>query len=253
MGTLSYIIQRVHSKWDQSIQAITNPGETVELVREVLDELVTELNLSTQSWLVPRFTLTVDAGTDTYAVPVGDFGRLQLVVAVSTTGTAQARPIDIVDEPQLIGYFHGGDQGPSGITNSAEACCLIFKDGQAHIKFGPIPNATGEYLVIYEPDQVHPQGLNKSAFRMPQFDGYLADRVAFKGLPYQRWKEFEGMDAVERLKANQAKRAEIRETLGLEIARADVRFRRFRQSDRQTDTFRARPYGARRWKRARYY
>lgn len=249
MSTLAYIQQRVHSKWDNSIQALTNPGETIEWIFEVLDEVVTELNLSSQSWLVPRFILTVDAGRDTYLISRPDFGRLQLVVTNPTTTEKSVKVVDIVDEPQLFNFYSGGDTGPSGVSHAAQACCLIHKDGESYIKFGPIPNASCEYLIIYEPSQVRPEGRGDPAFRLPQFDGYIADRTAFKGLPYQKWAEFDQLPAVEKLKANKMKRDEIRETLVLEIQRADLRFRRFRQSDRQTDTFRSIPYGARRWQR----
>lgn len=254
MSTLSYIQARVHAKWDQSLQSQLNPGETIELISEVLDDLNTELNLSSQSWLVPRLRITTSSNQETYRLNFGRGSRINMVYTASSGSTSfNTRVIDVVDEPQLMGYYHGGDGGATtGNTyHSAEAVCMIYTDDGPFLKFAPIPKGSAEYVVVYEPDRVPPAGLTSEAFRLPQFDHYIADRAAFKGLPYQQWKEFESLAPVDKLKANQMRRSEINAMLMVEMARAERQFRRFKQSDRQTDTFRARPFGNSRWGRGR--
>lgn len=255
MSTLSYIQGRVHAKWGQSMQSQLNPGETVELILAVLDELNNDLNMSSQSWLVPRLTITTYPNQETYRLTFGRGSRINMVYTKQTGSTSfNTRVIDVVDEPQLMSYYGGGDGTavPNTTTyHSAEACCMIYTDDGPFLKFAPIPKGQAQYVVVYEPDIVHPGALTDEAFRLPQFDHYIADRAALKGLPLQTWKEYEALPPLERLKANQAMRAEIKTGLTAEIELSMRQFRRFKQSDRQTDTFRARPFGNRRWGRNR--
>jgi hypothetical protein len=149
----------------------------------------------------------------------------------------KSRYVEDVDEPNLVKYFGGGTPGPDGIVHSARAFALVYKEGQQFLRVAPIPSMAAEYQVIYEPSTVRPTSPDDQLFRLPQFDGYVSDLVALRMLPYA--------------KLDSEIHSNIKETLETFITRADIRFRRFKQSDRQTNNFRSTPFGAGRWRRRR--
>jgi hypothetical protein len=237
MSTLSKAIADVKRKLGEPDERKLDEGTYIEFILEVDDELVTELNLSSISWLVPRFPLSVDPGDDIYLInKVNDFGRIDYVVTRKESDpNFNTRRVRVVSEPELISYFNGGDAGPSGVEHSALACALISKDGQPALRFAPIPEMAADYEVVYTPSTNRPQSKTAKNFKLEQFDGYLTDRAAFKMLPYA------GLNEVDYQR--------IKEILAAEIVRGDGRFRRFKQSDRRTGNFRAVPFGASRRRR----
>lgn len=219
---------------------VLDDGIIYAVLLEVYDELVTELNLSGVSWYAPRFTVTTNADEDEYDVlgQAGDFGRALFVMTANDSNlNHHARVIQVVDEPQLIKYFEGGVRGAEGLNHSANAVSFAYREGTLMMRFAPIPRETAQYTVVYEPDVVRPQAIQENAFRLAQFSGYATDRASQKVLPYA------GLDA-EMLAA-------ISATLATEVARGDLRFRRFKANDRQTNVFKSVPFGRNRWGRRR--
>lgn len=243
MASLSKAIADVRRKLAEPDERQLDEGSIIEFILEVDDELVTELGLSGISWLVPRFPLQVDPGIDTYSLAgkATDLGRIQYVVTRRESDpNFNAKRVRVVDEPELIASFGGGDAGPAGVEHSAVACALISdKDGLPALRFGPIPEMAAEYEVVYTPSTGRPSSKGSKNFKLEQFDGYLSDRAARKAMPYAGL----GDTDYERIK----------QTLDSEIARGDLRFLRYRRSDRRTGNFTSVPFGASRWSRRRSF
>jgi hypothetical protein len=237
MGTVNKHRGSVRRKLGFPSEDIISNGLIDEYTGEILDELVTELNLSSQSWLVPRFILPVNAFDEMSPVNTANFGRVQFITTYKD-GDPQfrSRYVEVVDEPMLVKYFGGGTPGPTGVLHSARAFALVYKDGQQFLRVAPIPQESSEYQVIYEPSVVRPGSPTDQVFRLPQFDSYVSDLVALKMLP----------DNTELNDDDYEKRETNLEKF---IARGDNRFRRFKQSDRQSNNSRSRPFGAVRWQR----
>lgn len=254
MASLSWYIGAVRRKWRYPNEQVISDGNIIEIIYEVLDEMVTELNLSSQEWYAPRFPLTVASGQDVYPITqVGDYGRgIFAYTQDLTIPSFSSRRVLITDEEPLYASYEGGDPGPSGTKHSVNMIAQYWDAGQWYLKFAPIPMAACDYIIVYSPNQVRPSAINEEAFRLKEFDNLITDMVAFKGLPLITWPEFEGLPPMQRQQCNITARNDIRSTLEVEIERGMIRFRRFRQSDRKNTDFRVKPYGRERWGRGRW-
>jgi hypothetical protein len=216
-------------------------GIVAEFILEVLDEANTELSLSVPTWYLPRFPITVSPGLDeTPIASVGDFGRPYMVLTAPSTSSAyNSRVVDIVDASALYRYYGGGDssQAINGSNNTSwgAACAFTYHDGQHWFQVGPVPTSSADYLALYEPETVRPARKEDEAFRLPQFDSLISDKAALRILPY--------------IKMGASQKGAIASTLTNTIAQGEVRFRRFRQSDRNNDRVTSIPFGAWRWRR----
>lgn len=221
-------------------ERVLNENDYIRALFEVDDELVTELNLSSQSWLVPRFPLTVSAGNDAYLIETTNFGRGQyLVTRKDGDPTFHPSVVHFVDEATLMQSYGGGSPAPSGVEFSAVAAALTQLNGAPAIRLAPVPSMTAMYTVVYEPATARPDSKQAEMFLLPQFIGYLTDRATFKLAPYA------GLDDTT------FKR--IMSVLMPEIARGDIRFRIYKQSMWQQDNIRAVPFGYKRWRRPRFF
>jgi hypothetical protein len=239
MGSLSKAIADVMFRLGTPDERTLSEHDYIRAILDVDDELVTELNLSSQSWLVPRFPLTVSEGNDIYPISANNFGRPQyLVTKKDSDSTFNASVIHFVDEATLMMYDGGGSHATSG-AEFAYRAAVINKDGQFAIRIAPIPSMSAQYECIYEPATSQPSSKGDRNFLLPQFDGYLADRAAFRLAPYAGLSG----DAFKRIVA----------MLVAEIARGDIRFRIYKQSMWQQDNIRVVPFGAKRWRRRRVF
>ncbi len=245
MATLNATTGAVRRKLQFPDEDKLSDGIIWEYTVEFLDELITELNRTDQSWNVPRFTL--DVAIDEDYIPIDarapDFSLAHFVQTANESDLKfHGHPVPIVDEAALLRNYDGGDPGPTGVKHSARAFAFIYKDGQHLIRIGPRPGAACQYIVTYEPDVVRPGDEQEPAFRFRQFDNYVSDMVAFTSLPHAAWR---GLDP----QMTAGRKDEIGKTLLVSIERRSALFRRFKMSDRQTDSFRMIPWGYRRWGR----
>lgn len=220
-----------------------------ELMFNVVDELVTEQNQTSQDWYLLDFSLPVEAGRAQYNIEdlAPNFGKAHFIFTEDPGNTTfKSRPVEIVDYLQLVRDFSGGDPGPAGVKHSARAFAFPYNDEQKRLEavIGPTPGESASYRVMFEPATVRPQSVTEQAFRHQQFSGYVADRIAFKALHLCRWEIFDEItDPSLREKANKDKRAEIRQTLAMEIGRGDDLFKRFKKSTSQPNSFRRLHFG----------
>lgn len=245
MSTLNATTGAVRRKLQFPDEDKLSDGIIWEYTVEFLDELQTELNRTDQSWNVPRFTLEV--GVDEDYIPIDarapDFSIAHFIYTADESNPRfKGRAVPIVDEPALLKNYCGGDPGPAGVRHSALAFAFLYKDGSNLIRIGPRPGAACQYIVTYEPDVVRPGDEQEAAFRFRQFDGYISDMVAFTALPHVAWRGLSREEAKDR-------KDDIGKTLLVSIERRAGLFRRFKMSDRQTDSFRMIPWGYRRWGR----
>lgn len=240
MITLGILIGRTRFKCGSPDDATLGNQFVADQIGEVLDEMVTEMNLTSVPWFAPRFELEVSANEDLYPIPVKDFGKLLFVHTFKQDDpTFSTTVVDVVAEPMLYTYLQGGDPGVVQTGFSAQGMATVNKDGKMYIRVAPIPGTSATYMCIYEPDRVQPNGLQAPVQRMQQFTNYLTDRAAYKLLPYA------GMDS--------DRYTQIQATLGAEIQRGELRFRRWRRSDHQSNASRSIPYGANRWPNRRFF
>ena len=202
-----------------------------------IDELTTELNLAGQLWIVRQTIITVNDGDDIIPITADGFGRpITVETSDASDPNLDTREVDMVNEPELVRYFGGGDPGPSGVKHSAEACAFMdnpLNPGQKAIRFGPKPAATADYLILYEPYTNRPQQFSDPGFPLPQFEHYLTDLAAFVSLPYCEWPD--------------GKYSQIAGMLASKIQKGDMRFNRNRRSPKQTNNFRTLAFGRARW------
>jgi hypothetical protein len=203
-----------------------------------IDDLTTELNLTGQLWIVRQVILPVNQGDDFVPITADGFGRpITVETWDDSNPSLDTRQVEMVNEPELVRYFGGGDAGPPGVMHSAEACAFMDSPNQPGtrcVRFGPKPGASAQYLILYEPLTNRPQQFADKGFApMPQFEGYLTDLAAEEALPYCDWSD--------------AKFAQIGTTLGKKIARGDSRFNRNRRAPKQTNNFRVTAFGRDRW------
>ena len=78
-----------------------------------IDELTTELNLAGQLWIVRQTIITVNDGDDIIPITADGFGRPITVETYDASDpNLDTREVDMVNEPELVRYFGGGDPGP---------------------------------------------------------------------------------------------------------------------------------------------
>ncbi len=241
MASLSEYIQTVHFKVGSPDERLLSEYDFIRTILEVDDEKVTELNLSSQGWLVPRYTLTINPHQDTYSISqVGDFGRgIYMVTKKEGSLTHRAGMVKFVDEPELVMYYGGGSPGASGVEFSIKAAALITYNGERAIRVAPTPQMTATYQVVYEPRTSRPQSKQDKVFQLEQFDGYLTDLAAWKLLPHNT-------------ELDETRYGRLLTRLQTDIGRGDLRFRMYKQSDRQSNNIRAVPFGRSRWGHQRF-
>jgi len=108
------------------------------------------------------------------------------------------------------------------------------------IEFGPVPSQAAEYDFYYEPATERPQSKDSIAFRFPQFDGYVADKVALKLVKACKWGDCDA-------ETNLARRNEIRADLQPVVAQGDALFRQWRQTMYNRSSGQVIPFGYARW------
>jgi len=228
MANLDILTGRVRWKAGSPPDSVLGNQVILDALYETIDKLTVPLVLSRAQWFGPRFQLNVDPGEDFYPVPVGDFGKPRMVITSSSNPEIGTQIVDIVDEPDLIMYHHGGDPGLA-ILHAAQAMAPVYKDGQWWMRVAPVPRIAATYEVIYEPDRIRPQTLQDIAFRLQQFDNLVTDKAAIKVLPYA---------------GNPSEKAQlIQSTLMGEIKETEFWFNRYRRSSHQPNVTRTIAYG----------
>lgn len=194
------------------------------------DYVCNELNLSGNPWNFQSFSLTVNAGEDYHMITeVGDF---MVPFAVETSDPSNpmfvSRPIRIVDLVDLERYASAGTQ--TGSTNSSQkhsAMAVAFTEmpGQAGMRaarFGPIPNTTATFTILYQPITTRPSTLQDQLTKFPQFEQYYIIRIEVNALQFCEWPTLSPQD-------NEAKRVSM---LGNENMPGSRAFR-FKELDTQ--------------------
>jgi hypothetical protein len=247
MATIRKSIGDVRRKLVHPDEDSLSDGVIAETLVEVTDELVTELNQTGQAWFICDAIIDVSAGEDSYplASVAPGFSKARNVWTMDDSDTEhRRRPVEIVSYDELTRYYGGGDPGQSQMEHSAAACAFIYDNeaGDNKIVFAPIPSQTAQYKVIYEPNVVRAQSKDGVAFRLDQFDGYVASLAAMRCLAHCQWTTLKDDD-----KAIARRIATIQGVEGAQIERGDELFRRFKKSNRNKERTQVRRFGRGRW------
>jgi hypothetical protein len=240
MGTLNKLIADVRRRLNYTDERILSEEMVIHFLVDVDDELVTELNLSSVSWLVPRFPLNVSAGKEYYPITAPNFGKGQFIATIKDSNPQfKSSLIYFVDEDSLIARYGGGGHAAAGVEFSMRGAALVTVQGTRQIRVAPIPSMPATYQVVYEPSIYRPHSKGETAFPLDNFDAYIADRAAFKCLPYAGLEE--------------PMKSDIRTALEAGISEGARRFLMYRRSDRQQNNIRTQPWGQNRWGRRKIY
>jgi hypothetical protein len=222
-------------------------GVIAEYIIEVTDELVTELNQTAGEWFICDAIIEVSPGEDGYLLGsiAPGFSKPRNVWTMDEGDLRHhRRPLEIVDFNDLTRHYNGGDPSASTLKHSALACAFVYdrNAGDNKIYFAPIPGQVANYKLIYEPNVVRAQSSGDVAFRLEQFDGYVASLTALQCLPHCRWIQLKEDD-----RAIARRISTIQDIQSGLISRGDELFRRFKKSNRNREKTTVRKFGRRRW------
>lgn len=222
-------------------------GVISEYLIEVTDQLVTEMNQTGQEWFICDAIIEVSPDEDSYplaGIAPGFSKARNLWTMDESDSTHRRRPVEIVDFDDLTRHYGGGSPDESQLEHSAAACALIYdrEAGDNKIVFAPIPSMAAQYKLIYEPNVVRAQSKEDVAFRLDQFDGYVASLAAIHCLPHCTWNSLKDDE-----KAISRRISLIQATENAAIERGDELFRRFKKSNRNREKITVRKFGRGRW------
>lgn len=211
MGQLDKHLADARRRLMRPSRASLDDGDLADYCIESIDQLVIDLNAGTQPFFLQTARIDVVSGQAIYALNnVPNFGRARYLYTMDDSDpNHQRRPINIVSYESLMELYGGGDPlptlvSPSPMPHTAAAAAFYYlreAPGPGDvIEFGPVPNQSASYKMIFEPDVVRPQARQDIGFRLAQFDGYVAALTAVKALPHCTWKGLDKIEAAARKK-----------------------------------------------------
>jgi len=181
-------------------RASLDDGDLADYCIETIDSLVIDLNAGVEPFFLQSVRIEAVAGQSVYPLSnATNVSRARYLYTLSDTDPTYKRvPIDLVSYENLQGTFGGGDPISTSTPtfaqepHTAQAAAVYYlreSPGPGDVlEFGPIPNQSASYKLIYEPDVVRPQAKQDPGFRLQQFDGYVAARTALRALPQCKWQ-----------------------------------------------------------------
>lgn len=139
-------------------------------------------------WDVDDFLLSVSAGQEDYALPMGEFGKPFLVYTEDQSDPRRQRveiPFSLIQNTDL--FYSGPRQVfSSGNVNTAVTMTFYRKQGSFWARVTPVPGGSMDYRVWHEVAPAPPGSLGDTPGITP-FHHLIRIQTAIAGLPYCAW------------------------------------------------------------------
>lgn len=254
-ANVKQIFDLVRDRMDRPTYRSISDQRLANILTGESDALHTELELANKFWHVRSVPMTVSPGDDWITITAADF---YIPTALETRDDSDVnhntRSVDIVNPVELVRFYNGGDLGPQGTKWSARAVAFgehpVIPDARA-MRLGPKCNEACEYTLVYEPMTVRPTSLAGIGFTWTQFEGYLVDRIALRGLVYAKWDGLSGVGSqgqeLSTDQLNAVRRKELTDAILPFFKDNDDRFQRAKRRARTARSLVRHPYGSGRW------
>lgn len=229
---------------------------TVEQILQVCGDVGqmfhNQLQNTSVGWGVSSVILPPTDDNGRALVTPPNFGKaLRLIVRSQSGSWLGVRQIDIVDRQNLLDFQRGiyqwpTQQGYGPFTTSQVAILEHDAQGRPYIEFNPATTLQdAEYVLYYETATTPDPTLGGDfAPQVKAFHPYARLKISMHCLPYAQWtREVKDIgDPVARFKITQAKREELRKSLGLAIVEHQQDWDEYITTNRQTGASRPRLY-----------